>query len=138
VAAQLAADDLRDMPRIAALRDRLQARLLAAGTESQAIGASSPRVANTLLIAMHGISAETQVAAMDLAGVAVSAGSACSSGKVKASHVLEAMGFGPEVASSALRISLGWHTQVQDIDRCVEAWESFYRRARPVHKNQAA
>jgi cysteine desulfurase len=87
---------------------------------------------------MIGVSSETQVAAMDLAGVAVSAGSACSSGKVKASHVLRAMGYGAEVAGSALRLSLGWHNTEQDIDRCVEAWQIMYRRICSGKKTQAA
>ncbi len=58
----------------------------------------------------------------DLAGIAVSSGSACSSGKVQPSHVLEAMGFGPELARGAVRLSLGWSTLDADVDRCLEAW----------------
>jgi len=137
VAAQLAADDLRDMPRLAALRDRLQ-HALQSNDNTEIIAKASPRVANTLCVAMIGVSSETQVAAMDLAGVAVSAGSACSSGKVKASHVLRAMGYGAEVAGSALRLSLGWHNTEQDIDRCVEAWQIMYRRICSGKKTQAA
>jgi cysteine desulfurase len=139
VAAQLAADDLRDGLRIATLRDRLQTQIEALGGEDViVIGENVPRVANTLSIALQGVSSETQVVAMDLSGVAVSAGSACSSGKVKTSHVLSAMGYGADVAGCALRISLGWHTQEQDIDRCVEAWHSLYQRTRASRKSQAA
>jgi cysteine desulfurase len=137
-AARLAADDLRDMPRLLILRDTLQNALSDLAGEAVVIGASASRVANTLSIALPGISAETQVASMDLSGVAVSAGSACSSGKVKTSHVLRAMGYAPEVAGSALRISLGWHTETRDIERCVEAWTSLYHRTRNTHKSQAA
>ena len=137
-AAQLAADDLRDMPRLTLLRDALQKRLSElGGGDVEVIGAQAPRVANTLSVALRGVSGETQVAALDLAGVAVSAGSAFSSGKVKASHVLRAMGYGDDVAGCALRISLGWHTQPQEIDRCIEAWHSLYRRT-SAHKNKAA
>ncbi len=66
--------------------------------------------------------AETAVIGFDLAGIAVSSGSACSSGKVQPSHVLEAMGFGAELAQGAVRLSLGWSTSEADIDRCLEAW----------------
>lgn len=138
VAAGLAVGDLEIMPKLVALRDRLQQQLMnIAGGDAVVIGAHAPRVATTLSIAMRGVSAETQVAAMDLAGVAVSAGSACSSGKVKASHVLRAMGYGDDVAGSALRISLGWATAVSDIEKCVEAWGALYRRVRQ-QKSQAA
>ncbi len=58
----------------------------------------------------------------DLAGIAVSSGSACSSGKVQPSHVLQAMGFGPKIAQGAVRLSLGWSTSDADIDHCLEAW----------------
>lgn len=137
-ASQLAVDDLRNSLEIAALRDDLQQRLLAiAGEDAVVIGADVPRVANTLNIALCGINGETQVASMDLSGVAVSAGSACSSGKVKASHVLRAMGYTDAIAGSALRISLGWNTSAEDINRCAEAWRTLYER---VHrqKSQAA
>jgi cysteine desulfurase len=68
------------------------------------------------------LKAETAVIGFDLAGIAVSSGSACSSGKVQPSHVLEAMGFSPEIAQGAVRLSLGWSTSSADVDRCLEAW----------------
>ena len=77
---------------------------------------------NTILFTVPGLRAETAVIGFDLAGIAVSSGSACSSGKVQPSHVLEAMGSGPELAQGAVRLSLGWSTTSQDIDRCLEAW----------------
>jgi cysteine desulfurase len=133
IAAQLAVDDLRDVPQQILLRDELQNALKAnAGDDVIVIGANAPRVANTLCIAMPGVSSETQVMAMDLGGVAVSAGSACSSGKVKASHVLRAMGYGDDVAGSALRISLGWNTKYSDINSCKDVWLNLYQR---THKN---
>ncbi|MDB5607241.1 MAG: cysteine desulfurase [Bradyrhizobium sp.] len=81
-----------------------------------------PRLPNTTLFTVPGLKAETAVIGFDLARVAVSSGSACSSGKVQPSHVLEAMGFGPEIAQGAVRLSLGWSTSEADIDRCLEAW----------------
>jgi cysteine desulfurase len=139
IGVKLAADDLRERPTRVMLRDDLQKRLQAIGGEdAPVIGANAPRVGNTLCIAMRGVSSETQVAAMDLAGVAVSAGAACSSGKVKASHVLRAMGFADDIAGSALRISLGWNTQAADIDRCVDAWRALYERKHTVRRSAAA
>jgi cysteine desulfurase len=82
----------------------------------------APRLPNTTLFTVPGLRAETAVIGFDLAGIAVSSGSACSSGKVQPSHVLEAMGFGPETAQGAVRLSLGWSTQDADIDCCLEAW----------------
>jgi cysteine desulfurase len=83
---------------------------------------SVPRLPNTTLFTVPGLKAETAVIGFDLAGVAVSSGSACSSGKVQPSHVLEAMGFGPDIAQGAVRLSLGWSTCQADIDYCLEAW----------------
>jgi cysteine desulfurase len=80
------------------------------------------RLPNTTLFTVPGLKAETAVIGFDLAGIAVSSGSACSSGKVQPSHVLEAMGFGPELAQGAVRLSLGWSTSDEDIDRCLDAW----------------
>jgi cysteine desulfurase len=81
-----------------------------------------PRLPNTTLFTVPGLKAETAVIGFDLEGIAVSSGSACSSGKVQPSHVLEAMGFGPKIAQGAVRLSLGWSTSSADIDRCLEAW----------------
>jgi len=80
------------------------------------------RLPNTTLFTVPGLRAETAVIGFDLAGIAVSSGSACSSGKVQPSHVLEAMGFGPELAEGAVRLSLGWSTSDADVDRCLQAW----------------
>jgi cysteine desulfurase len=81
-----------------------------------------PRLPNTTLFTVPGLKAETAVIGFDLAGIAVSSGSACSSGKVQPSHVLQAMGLGPELAKGAVRLSLGWSTSEEEIDRCLEAW----------------
>jgi cysteine desulfurase len=84
--------------------------------------ADAPRLPNTTLFTAPGLRAETAVISFDLEGIAVSSGSACSSGKVQPSHVLKAMGCGPEVARGAVRVSLGWSTTEADIDCCLEAW----------------
>jgi cysteine desulfurase len=80
------------------------------------------RLPNTVLFAIPELRAETAVIGFDLAGIAVSSGSACSSGKVQPSHVVEAMGFGPELARGAVRLSLGWSTTPADIESALEAW----------------
>jgi cysteine desulfurase len=80
------------------------------------------RLPNTVLFSVPGMRAETAVIGFDLAGIAVSSGSACSSGKVQPSHVVEAMGYGPELAQGAVRLSLGWSTTEADIDSALKAW----------------
>jgi cysteine desulfurase len=127
VAASLAATDLSGMDGIARLRDATERRLRSAYPDAVVFGAAAKRLPNTICVAMPGIAAETQVMALDLAGVAVSAGSACSSGKVKASHVLEAMGAGP-LAGNAIRVSAGWRSRAEDFDRFVEAWTALRTR----------
>jgi cysteine desulfurase len=110
-----------DVTRLEILRNRLESGL------RQTPGVivfsdEAPRLPNTTLFTVPGLKAETAVIGFDLAGIAVSSGSACSSGKVQPSHVLKAMGFGPELAQGAVRLSLGWSTSGADIDRCLEAW----------------
>jgi cysteine desulfurase len=80
------------------------------------------RLPNTTLFTALGLKAETAVIGFDLAGIAVSSGSACSSGKVQPSHVLKAMGFEAEIAQGAVRLSMGWSTRDADVDRCLEGW----------------
>ena len=112
------------------LRAQLEAVLLDIARDAQIIGAGTARLCNTTCIAMPGVRAETQVMALDLAGVCVSAGAACSSGKVQPSAVLAAMGVDAAVAESAIRISLGWNSRSEDIDRLIAAWQDLYIRAR--------
>jgi cysteine desulfurase len=108
-------------PRLEGLRNRLE-RGLRETPGAIIFCEDVPRLPNTTLFTVPGLRAETAVIGFDLAGVAVSSGSACSSGKVQPSHVLEAMGFGPKIAQGAVRLSLGWSTSEADIDRCLEAW----------------
>jgi cysteine desulfurase len=111
----------RDAIRLKNLRNRLEAGLRQ--TAGVIVFADEvARLPNTTLFAIPGLKAETAVIGFDLAGLAVSSGSACSSGKVQPSHVLEAMGFGSELAEGAVRLSLGWSTSDADVDRCLEAW----------------
>jgi cysteine desulfurase len=110
-----------DMKRIEKLRDDLEISLRR--TRGVIVFSSeAPRLPNTTLFTVPGLKAETAVIGFDLEGIAVSSGSACSSGKVQPSHVLKAMGVGPELARGAVRLSLGWSTTEADIDRCLEAW----------------
>ncbi len=118
-----------DDGRIAALRDRAERRLLALAPDAHIHAVNVSRLPNTICISMPGVAAATQVMALDLAGVMVSAGSACSSGKVKRSHVLDAMAAAAPLAESAIRISVGWGTTEADIDRLVDAWGALYGRA---------
>ncbi|MFQ5958305.1 MAG: cysteine desulfurase family protein [Alphaproteobacteria bacterium] len=130
VACALAADDLAAAGRLAGLRDEVERRLTAVAPEAGVFGASAERLPNTSCLAMPGVASETQVMALDLAGVAVSAGAACSSGKVSVSHVLRAMGVEEDEAGSAIRVSLGWASTAEDVERLVEAWCALYARTR--------
>lgn len=118
--AELAAG--RETSRLAALRDRVEAAVRKAGNGAVIVGGAAPRLANTSCIALPGSKAETQVMAFDLAGIAVSAGSACSSGKVEPSHVLSAMNLAPGVAESAVRVSFGFASTEADADAFVAEW----------------
>jgi cysteine desulfurase len=121
-----AAETLRDLAgeaeRLASLRQRLEAGLKAIWPDTIIFGENAPRVANTAQFAAPGIRAQTALMALDLDGIAVSSGSACSSGTMKFSEVVRSMGFALDVAESAVRVSTGWATTEADIDRFLEAW----------------
>lgn len=121
-----------EVVRIAALRDEAEAALRRIAPDAVVFGAGVPRLPNTFAFAVPGMRAETALIAFDLAGVALSSGSACSSGKVRRSHVLQAMGVEPALAEGALRVSLGWNTTKEDVFRFAKACEtvvaSLYRR----------
>jgi cysteine desulfurase len=127
-AARTAAGTLEDYRRVERLRDELEAAASGAVPEAVVIGADAPRIPNTSALALPGVPAETQVIALDLAGVMVSAGAACSSGKVGPSHVLAAMGLPPALATSTIRISLGWTTTEADIAHFLDCWTNMARR----------
>ena len=128
VAASLAEQAVASAPALERLRDDIEARVRAAAPDAIIYGAAAPRLPNTSCIGLVGVSSEVQVMALDLAGVAVSAGSACSSGKLTPSHVLQAMGADDDGAASAIRVSLGWRTTPADCDRFVEAWAALASR----------
>ena len=107
--------------RLERLRDRLESGLCQT-PDAVVFAADAQRLPNTTLFTVPGLRAETAVIGFDLAGIAVSSGSACSSGKVQPSHVLEAMGVGPELAQGAVRLSLGWSTSEADVDFAIKAW----------------
>lgn len=130
-AAAAVAGGAEELSRIKALRDDLQARLKAGAPEITFWGEDAERLDNTLCLSAPGWPSEIQVIALDLNGFAVSAGSACSSGKVRKSKVLEAMGASSADAESALRISLGWTTTRDDIEAFANAWLNEYARLRP-------
>ena len=135
-AAEAAARDLADgtWERVEKLRNILENALADPANETIFVGNSGKRLPNTSCIVTPGWKGETQVMQMDLAGFAISAGSACSSGKVKASAVLQAMGFDERAAASAIRVSLGPETTEDEISRFAEAWT----RARDKHRARAA
>jgi cysteine desulfurase len=107
---------------MAALRDRLEAGLRTATPAVVIFGSEGARLPNTTLVALRGMKAETAVIALDLAGVAVSSGAACSSGKVQPSHVLAAMGVAPELAQAAIRVSVGPTTTESEVEKFLDAW----------------
>jgi cysteine desulfurase len=109
------------------LRDHLEAGLRAMSSDVVIFGDRHERVPNTSLFAMPGIKAETALIALDLDGIAVSSGSACSSGKVAASHVLTAMGVPASLAAGAIRVSLGFSSTQKDVERLLEAWNKLIR-----------
>lgn len=125
-AAANVAGDLSQTVAITALRDQIETSI--AG-DAKVYGADAPRVGNTLCVGMPGVAAETQVMSFDLAGIAVSAGSACSSGKVEPSHVLLAMGASRQQATEAVRVSFGWSSQASDAARFVDVWKSIRKRS---------
>jgi cysteine desulfurase len=116
---------MRDLEAFAGLadrRDEMEAALLAAQAQLVVYGKGAPRLANTSCFALSGLNAETLVMAMDLAGISVSAGSACSSGKVSRSHVLAAMQAEPHISKGVLRVSLGWQSRAEDTQKLVNEW----------------
>jgi cysteine desulfurase len=133
-AAESALRDLAGMARVGALRARLEAEVLKLAPDAVIVAAEADRLPSTSSIAVPGTAAETLVIALDLAGIAVSAGAACSSGKVGASHVLEAMGLAPGIARGAIRVSLGWSSTEADVAAFLDAWAhvAVRRRERAV------
>ena len=134
-AAAAVAANQADAARMADSRDRLEAGIKAILPEALIFGESAPRLPNTTLFAVPGMKAETAIIAFDLNGIAVSSGSACSSGKVQASHVLAAMGVKSSLAQGAVRVSLGWSTSERDIENLLNALTKVVSSLRKGHMN---
>ncbi len=137
VAAELAARDLAKAGAIRALRDSLEAGARAIAPDAVVLSANVARLPNTSCIAVPGVKAETLVIGLDLAGISVSSGAACSSGKVEASHVLNAMGVAPELAQGAIRVSLGFGTTSHDIERFLGTFGELIKRLKQSPKAAA-
>jgi cysteine desulfurase len=119
-----------DPARVAALRDGFETEMLRRWPDLVVFGVGSPRLCNTSNIGLPGVPAETAMMALDLDGVMVSSGAACSSGKVRPSHVLKAMRVSEELAASALRISFGWNSNGNDVGAILASLEKLSARAR--------
>ncbi|MGC6534291.1 MAG: cysteine desulfurase family protein [Parvibaculales bacterium] len=126
-AARAAKQDLDGFQELSALRDAMETALQEAAPDVTVFGADEARLANTSCFALAGLNSETLVMALDLAGLAVSAGSACSSGKVSRSHVLAAMGVQTDISRGVLRVSLGWQSTARDTQKLVAEWAKLAR-----------
>ena len=124
-----AALDRLDLERklLAEWRDHIESEVARIAPDAVFFGNGSPRLANTSCFAVPGIEAQLLLMILDIEGVAVSSGSACSSGKVKPSHVLAAMGVAPELAGGAIRVSLGWNSSEEDCARFAKALKKALR-----------
>ncbi|WP_022727159.1 cysteine desulfurase family protein [Fodinicurvata sediminis] len=127
-AVEAATEELSRFQSLESAHREMEETLKGTAPETIVFGADSPRLPNTTCIAMPGVSAELQLMALDLEGIAVSSGSACSSGKVEPSHVLTAMGVDETLAANALRVSSGWASKPSDLERFSQAWLAVYQR----------
>ena len=129
VAARLARQKRISIGKVAGLIGMLERRAQAAVPGAVIFGEDVPRIANTTMMALPGIDSQTQVMALDLAGIAVSAGAACSSGKVGGSAVLRAMGIDDALARCAIRVSIGHENTVEEVNRFIEVWSGLAKKA---------
>jgi cysteine desulfurase len=129
IAAEYAIKRLPKYNQLSIWRDRIEEEL-SHYTKVRFFGSNVPRLANTCNLTMPGVPAERQIIAFDLAGISLSAGSACSSGKVESSHVLDAMGVVEDEAKMAIRISLGWTNTKDDIDKFLDVWNDIFKRSK--------
>jgi cysteine desulfurase len=131
-AAEAAAQDLANgrWDKVQGLRNLLEEAIEAGAPDTIFVGKGAKRLPNTSCFATRGWKGETQVMQLDLAGFAISAGSACSSGKLRASPVLRAMGYDEDVAKGAIRVSLGLETSEEDVLRFAQSWLSKQQKFR--------
>lgn len=135
-AAALALNDSGFEDRVGALRDRLEASILDLTPDVQIVGQCASRLPNTSCLVVPGLSHETQLIHFDLAGIAVSAGSACSSGKIGPSPVLTAMGLSADDAVSAIRVSFGWNSSDRHVDHFTNAFRELWVRSHRLKSNK--
>ncbi len=128
LAAELALQNIMHYDTLAKMRDELEKRMRQITNNITIYGEAAPRVGNTINVGLSNVPAQTQMMALDLDGIAVSSGSACSSGSFKPSHVLTAMGADEEAAKNALRISMGWNTTQGELDRFFDSWSKLATR----------
>lgn len=128
LAAEMAMAHMPHYAEIEKMRDAMENEIRSFTNKAVIYGANAPRIGNTCNIGLSGLPAQTQMMALDLDGICVSSGSACSSGAFKASHVLTAMGVNDEDAKCALRISMGYATTQADIDAFLESWKKIVKR----------
>tara|TARA_Y100001970_G_C14250953_1_gene871834 strand:+ start:1907 stop:3025 length:1119 start_codon:yes stop_codon:yes gene_type:complete len=132
-AAEIALERMEGYSNIADLRDQMERRIIKTTPGTRIFGGRAHRLPNTSKLMMPGVSSDTQVISFDLAGIEVSAGSACSAGRIEPPYVLTAMGVPDDDALCALRVSLGWDTSEADIDRFVAEWGRIFERASSSH-----
>lgn len=137
-AANAAINGIAQYRPLALHRDRMEARLKTVAPTLQVHGGAAPRVAGVSCLGVEGLASETQIMVLDLAGFALSAGAACSSGKVKPSRVLTAMGLSDNAARSSVRASFGWNSAPSEFEALAEAWIKMAARARPQLVNSNA
>ncbi|MGB1076766.1 MAG: cysteine desulfurase family protein [Bdellovibrionales bacterium] len=128
IACEIALDNLEEFQKLGVFQSTLEKALKASNTDIVINGENAPRVANTTSLCLKGFDASTLLMSLDIEGIAVSTGSACSSGSVEPSHVLKAMGHSDSNAKSGLRISTGWATTQDDIDAFLKAWNKILER----------
>ncbi len=127
-AAELAVQNLKEYQKLSVWRDEIETEIQNISSQTIFYGQGAPRVANTTMFATPDFAADTQVINLDLEGIAVSNGSACSSGRVEPSRILKAMGAYDEMAASAIRVSMGWNTSHDDIKNFIQVWKKIYQR----------
>ena len=127
-AARSALDNIEEYQKLKKIRDDFESKLKYISPDIIIHSQDAKRIANTSFFSLPNADSQTLLIALDLEGIAVSNGSACSSGRVKPSHVLKAMGKDKKLTSSALRISMGWATKGEDIEAFLEAWQKIYTR----------
>lgn len=130
LAAELAVKEMAAFQKLSLLRDKIETELKKIAPAVRFFGQEAPRVANTTMFSLPGASSETQLIALDLAGICVSNGSACASGTVKPSHVLHAMGASDTEAGASLRVSLGWNSTEKDVECFLRKWGEIYERVK--------